>query len=296
MGVSISVFLIALCALYTRVFAQTIVIPLMPETPVSLILGVIVVLLVYESHAGLQSIAQLSQVFIIPIALAALAIVAGVAPAMDLGRLKPWFEPGLTQVLTTALTTSSIVGESVVVLILYPYLTRKTRVLRAGWIGLALSLALLLPLVVAGIAVFGHERIQDLLFPTLSLARLVHLGQFVEHAEVLFVAVWLFSAFLKVSILFYSGSVALAQSLDIDDYRPLVNVLALIVTFASILPENVAVELQLRDTFMAYGWVYEYGLALLVFLAAVLLRKGGPESVRKGRDDAGGEVEQHGQA
>lgn len=295
-GVSFSVYLIAVTALNIRIFAQTITIPLLPDTPMSLVLVVLVMVLAYECHAGLQSIAQLSQVCIVPITLATFAIIAGITPAMDLGRLKPWFEPGISQVLRTAVAVSTISGESVVLLILYPYLTRKTRVLRAGWIGLALSLAILLPVVVAGIAVFGYERIQDLLFPTLSLTRLVHLGQFVEHAEVLFVAIWLLCAFLKVSILFYAGSVALAQTLDIDDYRPLVNVLAVIVSFASILPDNVAVELEIRSAYVSHGWIYQYGLAALVFLTAVLLRKGESNSVRNGESDSRGEEGQHGQA
>lgn len=85
---------------------------------------------------------------------------------------------------------------------------------------------------------------------------------------------WLFSAFLKVSMLFYVSAVALAQTLDIDDYRPLVNVLATIVILGSLLPENAAMVLELTDAVVSYGWLYEYGLPLIVLLAAVILRKG----------------------
>ena len=272
-SLSFSAYFILLCALYTRVFAQTIVIPLLPETPISVVLGIFVILLIYESHAGLQSIAQLSQVFIVPIIIAALVIVAGVAPLMDLGRLKPLFQPGPGPILRTALTASTHFGESAVLLVLYPYLTRRSRVLRSGWIGLSTALAILLPVVLGGVAVYGHEQVQRLLFPTLSLARLIRFGGFVEHAEVLFVVLWLFSAFLKVSILFYVSSVALAQTFGIDDYRPLVNVLATIVVLGSLLPENAAMVLELTDVVVSYGWMYEYGLPLIVLLAAVVLRK-----------------------
>lgn len=273
-SLSFSAYLIALSALYTRVFAQSIVISLLPETPISVVLAVFAVLLVYESHAGLRSIAQLSQIFIIPIVLPALLIVLGVVPLVDLGRLQPLGEPGLVPIFTTALMSSTYAGESVVILMLYPYLTRKAGALRSGLLGLGIALLLLLPVVVAGIGVFGHERITDLLFPTLSLARLISFGGVIEHAEVLFVVLWLFSAFLKVSIFFYAGSVALAQSLDIDDYRPLVNILAIIVVFGSVLPDNVAVILELRSLVDRFGWIYQYGIALLVFVVALVLRKG----------------------
>lgn len=275
-SLSLSGYFIGLSALYARLFSQAIVIPLLPETPFSVILGMFVVLLAYETHAGLQSISQLSQVFIVPIALSAILIVAGVAPLIDLGRLAPFLEPGPVQVLSTALVASSYAGESIVVLMLYPYLTRKTGVLRAGLLGLGIALALLLPVVIAGVGVFGHDRIKDLMFPMLSLARLIRLGGFIEHAEVLFVVLWLFSAFLKVSIFFYCGCIALAQSLDIDDYRPLVNILAVIVTFGSMLPDNVAVDLEWGSIVDKYGWLIQYGIALLMFTATLLFRRGDP--------------------
>lgn len=274
LSLSFSAYLIGLCILNTRVFAQTIAIPLLPETPISAILAVLVVLLVYESHAGLRSIAQLGQMFIVPIALAAVLIVLGVVPLIDLGRLEPLFEPGLGPVLSTALVASTYVGELIVILMLYPYLTRKSGALRASFIGMAIALALLLPVVVAVTGVFGHERAVDLLFPTLSLARLISFGGFIEHAEVLFVILWLFSAFLKISVFFYAGSLALAQSLDIDDYRPLVNILATIVVFGAVLPDNIAVVLEFRGLLDRYSWVYQYGIPLLTFAAAVALHRG----------------------
>ena len=271
LSLSFSAYLIGLCILNTRVFAQTIAIPLLPETPISAILAVLVVLLVYESHAGLRSIAQLGQMFIVPIALAAVLIVLGVVPLIDLGRLEPLFEPGLGPVLSTALVASTYVGESIVILI-YPY--QQVGALRASFIGMAIALALLLPVVVAVTGVFGHERAVDLLFPTLSLARLISFGGFIEHAEVLFVILWLFSAFLKISVFFYAGSLALAQSLDIDDYRPLVNILATIVVFGAVLPDNIAVVLEFRGLLDRYSWVYQYGIPLLTFAAAVALHRG----------------------
>jgi hypothetical protein len=69
------------------------------------------------------------------------------------------------------------------------------------------------------------------------------------------------------------SSVSLAQTFDIDDYRPLVNVLAAIVVLGSLLPENAAQVLQITSAVVSYGWVYEYGLPLVVLLTAVCLHK-----------------------
>ncbi|MDQ0287233.1 spore germination protein KB [Desulfofundulus luciae] len=217
-GLLLVIFFFFVGASVTRILADIMATAFMPGTPLVVFTTSAVLVASYAAFGGLEVIARVNEI-LLPLGLAALIFVGfGSLPQVDFGNFLPVMEHGLGPVNWGGVVLVSILGEFVIVLMLYPYLSDQTR---AGVNGLwaLLGLGAAMQIGVLAIGFFTAEVTAAMNFPALEMVRAIRLGPLMTHLDVVIVAVWVGGIFIKLALLYYVVTLGLAQWLGLNSYQ-----------------------------------------------------------------------------
>ncbi len=278
-GLVIFLFFLLLTAVYLRQFAESFILAILPRTPISVITGVFLLLLIL---AMLQGIEALSRVAILlgPYLLAALIIIVGFTlPQMHLGNLSPILGPGLVPIFKYSVFEISSFAELLLLGIIAPLIRKKQERYKVGLYSLVISILVNTGVVAAVVMIFNYNAARRLMFPMFQLTRLISFGEFIQRVEAVFVFLWFFWAGIQLGGLFYGALTSFAQTFKIKDYRPLIFPLAVLVFTASLIPSSMTQAVEWSGStydLPLLGYFYAgvaLGLPLLLWIA-MMIRKG----------------------
>ena len=107
------------------------------------------------------------------------------------------------------------------------------------------------------------------MFPSYVLAKQINIGNFLERVEILIAGIWFVNGLLQTTFYFYGFVTGLAQVLKIEDYRPLVLPLGMIlVVFSLVVYPNVAYMADF-DTKTYIPYVLTIGLLYPILIIGV---------------------------
>jgi len=274
-GLIYCVFFIYRNTLIAREFSEFLVGPFLPETPILVFTVGIILASVYVVRSGLEVIARVNET-ISPLLLIVIgSIFALVINDMEFKKLMPVLADGLAPVVKGAYSQVLWFGETIVVTMFIPYLNIPQKARRSAVTAVIFVGLLGICTMVGGVAVFGAQT-GRLEYPVLSIARYISVGDFLERMDPLIVFMWVGGVFIKIAVFHYCTVLALAQWLNLKDYRPLVvPVGSILVVFSVILWENI-VELigQLEKIVPVPFLIIEVGIPIILLIAAKLKRKG----------------------
>lgn len=265
-------YLLILSALITTVVGFLSKISVMPETPLLIFSGGLVLLCSLAIRGGLESLGRLAEI-LLPLVILAISI--GVILTIATPQLVKWdyllplIDEGWLQTLRSSCSVFSFpFGETIVFAFLLPFVidlkkSQKQSMLAIVLIGLLLCGTSLLQTAVLG------EEITRTSFPGLALLREVRVADFLTRLEVLGIFVWTFASFIKLSTCFWALTHGLGQLLGLPDYRPLIFPLGLIITVLSVTTVKNFSELMQFTTFI-YP-LYTFPLQVLFPLLLLIL-------------------------
>lgn len=225
-------------ALVVRNISEIYVTAVMPETPIIVFSGIIMVLAASAVRGGLEVLGRLAELFFPLLFLAILtahALVAATPGLVHWEYLRPVLGEGLSPVLQSALAVLTFpFGETVLFANVLPFTLAKDK----GWRVLCL-MTVLTGLVIATTAalhsaVLGADAAR-VLFPGLALLREISLAEFISRMELLGIFVWTFGTFLKICVCYWAVCLGLAELLGLSDFRPLVFPLGITMVSLSII-------------------------------------------------------------
>jgi spore germination protein KB len=198
-----------------------------------------------------------------------------VSKEMELKNLTPVLADGLMPVVKGTYRQLLFFGETIVMAMFLPYLNIPQRARRSTIIAVIITGLLGICVIIGTIAVFGAIT-AHLKFPTLSLARYISIGNFIERAEALIILMWIGGGFVKITIFHYCAVLALAQWLNLKDYRPLAIPIGVILVILSIiLWENIVEVVELiKKTLPVPFLIIEAGIPAVLLIVAMVRRKG----------------------
>lgn len=259
------------------VAARTVQIYLLPHTPAAIVVGAQLVAALYLAWSGIGPAVRLAELTVPGLVLLILVTMAVALPSANFGYLRPVLHHGWRPVFAGACELFSHLQGLEVLLLLYPFLSRK----RAA-AGVVVAAALIrevtmLVLIVVPIMVLSVSDTAHQVFPVLTTARSVELQALgLERLDSLFMGVWLIAAYLPVAFRLYLISFALAHLWGGKDHRPfLFPVVAACAALVAI-PQN---PLQFERYQHGLSWLGASASAVVPLLLSlgVLLR-------RRGRD------------
>lgn len=260
-----------------RQFTETVIVALLPTTPISIITLFFLLGMVYPCYQGIESLSRGAWLLMPYLLIGLFGVLALVLPKANVDYILPFWGAGLPHVLKAGALKSSMLGEILLVTLLNPYLRDRQK---------------LTPVVIGSLVIYGvlftlTVLIYQMVFPFPSatslgpyplynMARLVYFGRFLQRVEAIFVFIWVFSLLVAMSAIFYGASVSLARGLKLPVYRPLLFPVAVLVYSLNFLVPNFPSAAWLdAEVLHNYGWTIAFGLPALVWLLSRVKDKGG---------------------
>ena len=274
-------FFLTLAALNTHDLGDFVVGYMMPETPLPAVILLFMIVCIYAIRKGVQNMVRISTVLCI-IAISAIAINSIlILKDIQLGFLKPFFQLPLEKYIQATTTVTAIpLGEILAFTMITPMLGTKEKPGKMMALGLSLSAALLMIIMLRDITTMG-PLVSIVRLPSFESVRYISVAGVLTRMESLY-AVILISLFLfKVVILLYASVLGLAQLMNFKSYSPLALICGGFVFFyALIVYKSLMENFDWGATTAAFfALTFELLLPAITLVAASLKKPATPQEV-----------------
>ncbi|WP_171652769.1 GerAB/ArcD/ProY family transporter [Paenibacillus foliorum] len=111
-------------------------------------------------------------------------------------------------------------GEMYMVVFIFPFIAKSQKTFRSLLWSTVVSAFIIEINFVLCFLLFGSNLSGQMNYPILEMLRFIRIGDFLENLDPIFVAIWLASLFIKVSILLYIPVLISTQLMGLKDTRP----------------------------------------------------------------------------
>ncbi|QHW33762.1 endospore germination permease [Paenibacillus rhizovicinus] len=257
-----------LSALVLRNVGDFITTIVMPETPIQVVHALFLLAAVMGVSLGLEVIARSSEIFLPWIAVLIIVLIVFLIPQIQLDRIQPMFETGVKGIIHGSLSVLSIpYMELVVLLMVYPYVTKPKKIRSAFMKGGLLGGVIVIVVTILCVFVLGWDFTARHTFPSYTLAKKIQVGEFLQRIEVLVAIIWFLTIFFKLALCFYASILGMAQLFRLRTYRPLLVPSSIVLGVLSIV---VYPNIVYFRVFAAEIWPF-YSLTFGLFMPLLLL-------------------------
>lgn len=264
-------------ALVLRNFGELITLVLLPGTPPVVVYGVMIFMIALAVRQGVEVLGRTSQFLFIIIVFNIIIITVLIIPRASLDNLRPMLGEGWLPVLKGAWEELAFpYGETVLFAMVLPHLNRPHQA-RSTFLKALVTGGVLLGIATArNWAVLGNLT-SSLIFPSFEVSRMISIADFIDRVEALVLVTWISVGFIKIGVCYYAATTGLAQWLGLQDYRPLVYPIGIIMAALSLLVyANVHEMLDFAARIWPpYSLPFQIVIPLIMLFAATWRRAGG---------------------
>ncbi len=216
----------------------------LPETPLIVILGSMVILAVMVVQAGLEPLGRMADLIFPVFTFAIIFTLFFPITEANFGNLRPVLYHGWRPVLVASLTPTAIAAQYGNLAVLVPSVVEPRKSLRAALNSLLWASLTLVPATIIVIAVLGAGEGAHAFFPVFKMIRAVRISEFLERFEFFPAFAWGLGLFVTLAVNLYSLSKSLSQLCSITDHRPLILPLAVILGALAVQGYNETLEIR----------------------------------------------------
>jgi spore germination protein KB len=241
---------------------------IMPETPSLFFIITLTLVSAYAAHHGIEVLGRFSE-FIAPLIILSLTtIFLLLSRDMDFQELNPILENGIYPTLIGGLYASSLIIEILALAVILPFLNNPQKTKGVFLFSILLLAVFILIITLAMLTTFGPELATTLVFPLYSAVRLVHVGDFLERIDAIYIGIWILGMFMRVSFAYYLTVLGISQLLHLKDYKPIVFPTGTImVSLTTLINTNIIDQKE----FLSYRIFIWYSIFFILFIPSLLL-------------------------
>lgn len=221
-----------------RNFGELIVTTILVDTPLVVIIGIFMVLVIYCLRGGVEAFGRMGEV-VFPVYIFAIItvwILLLSVKGFNINNLTPVIGNGVKPIIKEAFPHTIVsFGETVIMLMFFPVLNKKQYTKKIGMTVIMIGGILLTFNVLLNICVLGPEIFSNINFPLLAATRQVSIADFLERFDVLIILLMVAGVFFKVGGWTYGASVGIAQLFNIKDNRSILITIGTIIVPLSLL-------------------------------------------------------------
>lgn len=267
------IFVFMLVAAYTlRLFIEFMKMNVLPATPISVFMAVLLLVGFVTIKLGLETLARASElVSFVGLPMAFLVIIIAIISNFHPERLRPVFHMDYQTFTLGLLACTTLASKFAAVLMLGFFLPDKNRSYTVMKY-LLYTYILLITLTTTGIIITrGVPSSFNLTFPTFSMIRLARIGTFIQNIDIFFIGVLIIGVFAAVAFPWLLACYTTQKILALDDYRFLAAPSSLILGILAILigSNNLQVVIWSRTIMPAVYAVSFILIPLLLFIAVL---------------------------
>lgn len=228
-----------LAATACRDFGELIYSTILVETPMLIIIGSFMVLMIYCLRGNVEAFVRMGEV-VFPVYILSLIVIWILLLSVDdftLNNLTPILGNGLKPIIKEVFPKAIVFpfGETVLILMFFPLLSKQQTKRKIGIATIVIGGILLTINTMLNTAVLGPEIYGKDLYPLLSATRMVSIADFLERFDALVILMMVAGVFFKVGGWMYGAAVGIAQFSNLKDYRPIILALGTIIIPLSLL-------------------------------------------------------------
>ncbi|ADU50194.1 spore germination protein [Thermaerobacter marianensis DSM 12885] len=265
------VWILQTAGVIVREFGEFVVATVLPLTPLVVIHGSAMLLVMWAARAGIEVLARVGELLLPLIVISLLFVLVLLIPNADWRSALPVLESGWTNLVRGGLPLVAWLGETVLALVILPSLAQWQGAGRAAVMAVLAVGGLLALLTLGTILVLG-DTAPLFTFPPFAATRTVTVANFLERLEPVITAVWVGGLVVKMGIWLYAATVTGAAVFGIEDYRPLVTPMAALMLALSLWLFDDSLEMTdyLARTWPFYALFFQVVVPAVVTLAAMI--------------------------
>lgn len=273
LGVTLTYYFFSSALGVLRQFVNFMVDTVMKQTP-PIVFGIIAVLLVmYALYYGIEVIARVNQIILMTSFFIFALSTFFYFKEMEFDRLLPMLDTPFNRILMGAVSPLSWLSESSVILLLAPFLNHPGKARKAAVLGVVLTGLSMVWTVIGSIVIFGAEVLALFAYPAFNVFRIIEAAGFLERIDALFIAVWVGTMVMKITIFMFGGFYCFCQTFEVRERTLFLFPYGLSAISLSIVSwENVA-EFNLYNMYTATSRLLFINIVIPVLLLIVVLWK-----------------------
>ncbi|EJR28585.1 MULTISPECIES: GerAB/ArcD/ProY family transporter [Bacillus cereus group] len=255
-------------------FGMSTVIAILPDTPIRVILTLIVLLLIYiVAFLNIEVFSRVGE-FLIPFFLFFLGVVPILlifSKVFNIKNLLPFLENGIQPVLNTAIfqIVNFPFGEIIVFLMYWKYVPCKKSIQNTSFFALSLATLVIVISTITSIATLGSAGASIAEIPYFNVVQRINIGDFISRLDPIAIIVLFIGGFFKMTINFYAGLMLLQSLFKIAHSRGGIIIICIIfLCFTSFYFPNLFFErwIGLKVMIPYVHSIFQIIIPLLIFL------------------------------
>ncbi len=205
-----------------RIYGEIINIDFLPDTPLIVIMGIMVLTATISVYKGIKVIGRTADILFFIFFLMILSLLFIPLAGFNGNNLQPILARGWEPAIRGSLVPIAMISQVWVIGVITPDILNPEKIIKTSCIAIGSSIGLLVVFSLLTIGNLGAFRGSRSVYPVFSLIRSIEISQFLERAELLIIFAWGMGHFITVSTYLYVGSKSLYQLLDLDNYNSLI--------------------------------------------------------------------------
>jgi len=270
---SVYIFIFWLTSAFSlRLFIEFMKMNVLPATPISIFIGVILLLGLVAIKMGLNSIARCSEIIVLTgLPFTFIIILVSLLNNFHIDRIRPIAYIDYKSFGTGIYVATFILGKVMPVLSLAYFIPEKKKTPAIMYSVLFTYIPLLTLVTLAIIVSLGVIPSLNFVFPTFNMIRLARIGNFVQNVDIVFIGVWILGIFGAVTIPWFMACFTAQKVFNLHDYRFLAAPSMLIIGFLSIIVgrNNLQVIIWSLDIIPYFFSVFFILIPFLLFIVTL---------------------------
>jgi spore germination protein KB len=204
-----------------RIYGEVIRTGFLPETPLLVILGSVILAAIMVVYAGLEPLGRMADLILPVFTLALIFTLFLPFLLANPDNLRPLLYQGWQPVLLAALTPTVMAAQYISLTLLVPSVVEPQKAMRTAISSLLWASLVLVFAAVIVVAVLGADEGARAAFPVFKMIRAIRISDFFERIEFFPIFAWGLGLFVTLAVNLYSLSKGFSQLCLLKDHRPL---------------------------------------------------------------------------
>ncbi len=266
----------AYSGIFSREFADVIKTYNFPITPLSVLTGAVIIVAGIAVLLGLEAIARTAKLAAYAALLGFILLIILVSPYFRFAHILPFMGYGIGKTVTTGVLRSTAYAEVFILAVFAGSLQGLRHIKKAGYISLLVSGLILSSGLLVFSLIFEYTSTVEITAPIYVTTRLMKFGNFYQRMEPIFLFVCIITTVIYVSILFYTTISIYCKMFRIQDRRPLIIPIGVLIFTVAIFPKDMlSVIARYIQGIRMLGNIPFFILPIIVLIVAVLRKKKG---------------------
>lgn len=264
-------YFIHLAAMVLRTFGEYSLTVTYPETPILFVICCLSLSLSLAVRSGIEILGRISEVFAVIAVIVIIYVSVLIITSFEVDNLKPFLSKGLMPVLVSSFGVTTLpFGESITFLMFLPNLNKQKKVFSSYMLSTLFFGVFMLIVTLRNIMVLGGDFATSEIFSSVRILKMLPGVEFVPLLDLNYILVGI----IKVGILLYAAATGITEVLNLNDYKPFVFPLTIVIVSLSIwVYNNFLEDIQWAiKIYPIYSSLFQIILPVFILIFSLIIR------------------------